>query len=94
MPKTSCTCSRKLIRSASPPHLDGHEVALNDFVVVLTPCILKGAEHNEISRMEIVENTSRLSFEPRGEPMGIPQRGLQIACAVTNYFNNVICKLA
>ena len=28
------------------------------------------------------------------EPQGIPQKGLQIACAVTIYFNNVIFKLA
>ena len=35
-------------------------------------------------------DTSRLSCEPQG----IPQNGLQIACALTIYFNGVICKLA
>ena len=38
----------------------------------------------------LVGDTSRLSFEPQG----ITQKGLQIACALTIYFKNVICKLA
>ena len=37
-----------------------------------------------------VGDTSRLSCESRG----IPQKGLQIACVVTIYVNDVICKLA
>ena len=38
----------------------------------------------------IVGDTNRLSCEPRG----IPQKGLQIACVVAIYVNDVICKLA
>ena len=38
----------------------------------------------------IVGDTNRLSCEPRG----IPQKGLQIACVVTIYVNDIICKLA
>ena len=37
-----------------------------------------------------VGDTNRLSCEPRG----IPQKGLQIACVVTIYVNDIICKLA
>ena len=37
-----------------------------------------------------VWDTKRLSCEPRG----IPQQGLQIACVVAIYVNDVICKLA
>ena len=39
---------------------------------------------------EIVGDTNRLSCEPRG----IPRKGLQIACVVTIYVNDIICKLA
>ena len=36
----------------------------------------------------IVGDMYRLSCEPRG----IPQKGLQIACVVAIYVNDVICK--
>ena len=38
----------------------------------------------------IIGDTNRLSCEPRG----IPEKGLQIACLVAIYVNDVICKLA
>ena len=37
-----------------------------------------------------VGDANRLSCEPRG----IPPKGLQIACVVAIYVNDVICKLA
>ena len=39
---------------------------------------------------QFVGDTNRLSCDPQG----IPPKGLQIACAQTIYFNDVICKLA
>ena len=42
-----------------------------------------------LSNIYIVGDTNMLSCEPQG----IPQKGHQITCTPTIYFNDVICKL-
>ena len=47
--------------------------------------------HNFVGEITALFGGTR---ELRCEPRGIPQNGPQMACAVTIYFDDVMCKLA